>query len=140
MLTDIHDGRVYLDGRTIVLADQVKQRLRTWLDHRNERWPDTLNPRLFVTTRTAHRPDDRVGLRWIWLTIGDVRPTAIREDRILNETLVTGGDTRHLSDLFGISFQAAMRYTAVLDHPDLIDKAHAETTTSTPNPQQKRHH
>jgi hypothetical protein len=46
---------------------------------------------------------------------------AIREDRILDEVLATGGDLRRLCDLFGLSVKAAHRYTALLDHPDLVD-------------------
>lgn len=44
---------------------------------------------------------------------------AIREDRILDEALATGGDVRRLADLFGLSIEAGTRYTDVLSHPDL---------------------
>jgi hypothetical protein len=44
---------------------------------------------------------------------------AIREDGILNEAHATGGDTRRLADLFGLSIQAGTRYTNTVDHPDL---------------------
>jgi hypothetical protein len=43
----------------------------------------------------------------------------LREDRILNEARVTGGDVRRICDLFGLSVEAAMRYAATLGHPDL---------------------
>lgn len=45
----------------------------------------------------------------------------LRNDRILNEALATGGDARHLSEMFGISLHAARRYTTVLGHPALSD-------------------
>jgi hypothetical protein len=42
---------------------------------------------------------------------------AIREDRILHEANATRGDTRALTDLFGLSIKAASRYTDTVDHP-----------------------
>jgi hypothetical protein len=48
---------------------------------------------------------------------------AIREDRILHEAHASGGDIRRICDLFGLSVTAAERYTATLDHPDLIAEA-----------------
>jgi hypothetical protein len=42
------------------------------------------------------------------------------DHRILDEAIATGGDTRRLYDLFGLSVKGAQRYTAVLDHPDLV--------------------
>jgi hypothetical protein len=60
----------------------------------------------------------------MWLTVGPgLSPSAIREDRILNEAHATGGDMRRLTDLFGLSVNAATRYTNTVDHPDLIAKA-----------------
>jgi hypothetical protein len=40
-LTDLHDGRLHLDGRAIPLAALVQQKLAAWLDYRNRRWPAT---------------------------------------------------------------------------------------------------
>jgi integrase len=120
-LTDLRDGRLHVDGRVIVLAEPVRIRLAAWLDQRTRRWPQTPNPFLFVHYRSAARSEP-VGLRWIRLTIGaGLTATAIREDRILNEAHATGGDARRLADLFGLSIQATTRYTATVDHPDLID-------------------
>lgn len=122
-LTDIQDGRLHVDGRTIVLAEPVRQRLATYLDYRNRRWPSSINPHLFLHYRTAGRLGP-VGQRWIWLTIGPgINAAAIREDRILNEAHATGGDQRRLADLFGLSIQASTRYTATVDHPDLTQIA-----------------
>lgn len=119
-LTAIHDGRLHLDGRLIVLADPVRERLTAWLDHRNRRWPHTSNPHLFIHYRTAGRLDP-VGARWVWLKLGSgLSAAGIRADRILNEAHATGGDARRLADLFGLSIQAGTRYTATVDHPDLI--------------------
>jgi hypothetical protein len=118
-LTDVRDGRLHLGDRTILLATPVRQRLAAYLDYRTTRWPNTTNPHLFINLRTAVR-DGRVSHHWINQTIG-IPVQAIREDRILHEAHATGGDIRHLCDLFGLSVPGAQRYTTTLDHPDLCD-------------------
>ncbi|MEU7753717.1 hypothetical protein [Micromonospora sp. NPDC049171] len=118
-LTDVRDGRLHVEGRVIILAEPVRERLRAYLDIRQHRWPDTANAHLFLTKHTGRRTEE-CSKRWIWLTIGpDLSIAAIREDRILDEALATGGDVRRLADLFGLSIQAGTRYTSVLSHPDL---------------------
>lgn len=119
-LTDVRDGRLHLDDRTIPLADPVRQRLTAYLDHRAAQWPNTANPHLFLTMRSAVR-DQPVGHRWLRLTIGAGLTTrSLREDRILDEVHATDGDARRLHDLFGLSIQATARYIATLDNPDLV--------------------
>lgn len=118
-LTDLRDGRLHIDGRVIVLVDPVRDRLRAYLDQRQQRWPNTANPHLFITKHTARRTDP-CSRRWIWLTIGPgLSGAAIREDRILDEAHAPEGDVRRLADLFGLSIQAGTRYTNTVDHPDL---------------------
>jgi hypothetical protein len=119
-ITDLRDGRLHVDGRVIVLAEPVLDRLNRYLDFRNMRRPYTLNNHFFVHYRTACRPDEAVGPRWVRFTIGEgLTVSMIREDRILNEAHATDGDVRRLVDLFGLSVQASTRYTNTLDHPDL---------------------
>jgi hypothetical protein len=116
-LTDITDGRLLLDGRDIPLAEPIKIRLRAWLDHRNHTWPHTINPHLFITRHGAPRltpPGHQ--FPWRYTTL---KPQALREDRIVQEIHATGGDIRRLCDLFGLTVDGAMRYTAALNHPDL---------------------
>lgn len=121
-LTDVRDGRLHVEGRIIILAEPVRDRLRAYLDMRQHRWPDTANPHLFLTKHTGRRTEE-CSKRWIWLTIGpDLSIAAIREDRILHEAHATGGDVRRLADLFGLSIQAGTRYTNTVDHPDLPGK------------------
>ena len=70
-----------------------------------------------------------MGKRWIWLTVGPgLSVAAIREDRILNEAHASGGDMRRLTDLFGLSVNAATRYTKTVDHPDLVEKTGSPST------------
>ena len=107
-LTDITDGRLQVGDRIIPLADPIRPRLRAWLDHRAKTWPNTINPYLFVTQRSAPRlvhPGTQVP--WNKTTL---RPQALREDRILAEAHASGGDVRRLCDLFGMSVEGASRY------------------------------
>jgi hypothetical protein len=125
MLTDARDGRLHLRDRTVLLAGPARVRLAAWLDYRARHWPDTANPHLFITMRSALGLNP-VGDRWIGLKTGIAGGVqAIREDRILHEAHATGGDIRRICDLFGLSVTAAERYTATLDHPDLIAKTAA---------------
>ncbi|NEA59764.1 hypothetical protein G3I60_37805 [Streptomyces sp. SID13666] len=119
LLTDVRDGKLYLDDRIIPLADPVRARLRAYLDHRTLTWPNTLNPHLFINRRTAHRltPASR---NFPWIKV-DLKPQALREDRILQEIYATGGDVRRLSDLFGLSIEAGLRYANTLEHADLAE-------------------
>ncbi|OXM59571.1 hypothetical protein CF165_47070 [Amycolatopsis vastitatis] len=120
-LTDIRDGRLHFDDRTILLAEPVRVRLTAYLNYRNQRWPRTANPHLFVHYRSALGTKP-VGTRWPGLVLG-AAARDIRTDRILDEVRATGGDVRRICDLFGLSVGAAVRYTAILDHPGLHDVA-----------------
>lgn len=122
LLTDIRNGRLYLDGlggRGIPLAEPVRVRLAAYLDYRNTRWPNTANPHLFIHYRTALATQP-VGSRWPTLVLG-LAARDIRTDRILEEVHATGGDVRRVCDLFGLSVKAALRYTAILDNPALLE-------------------
>lgn len=122
-LTDLRDGRLHHDGRTILLAPPVRARLSAYVDYRNRSWPRSANPHLFLTGRSATSLNPP-GARWVKLKI-DITggPQAVREDRILDEAQATGGDIRRICDMFGLSVSAAERYAATVDNPDLIAKA-----------------
>jgi hypothetical protein len=105
-------------------------RLTAWLDHRARTWPATINPYLFVGNKSAPRLVP-VGRQFPW-TYTDLRPQALREDRILQEIHATGGDIRRICDLFGLTVQAAVRYADTLGHPDLTDPAAASSRTHGP--------
>jgi hypothetical protein len=124
-LTDIIDRRLALDGRDIPLAGPVLVRLRAWLDHRARTWPNSINPHLFVTRKSASRLTPP-GKQFPWRPHTSLRPQALREDRILQEIHATGGDIRRICDLFGLSVEAALRYAKHLDHPATTPK---QTTT-----------
>lgn len=116
LLTDIRDGRLYLPGRTIVLAHPARRCLAFWLDHRGRTWPGSINPYLFINIQTAVRTA-RVSNVWINSTLG-LSAQALREDRILDEARATK-DIRRLCDLFGLSVKGAERYLDTLDQASL---------------------
>jgi hypothetical protein len=117
LLTDVHDGRLTVGDRKLPLAGPVRVRLTAYLDDRARRFPETINPYLLVNRRSAPRTTP-VAARYPWHRY-DLQPRPLREDRILHEIHATGGDVRRICDLFGLSITSAMRYTAMLEHPDL---------------------
>lgn len=124
LISDLHDGKLHVEGRTITLAEPVRTQLRDYLDHRAITWPDTANQHLLLNRRTAHRHDP-VGHRWLRLAVGTgLTPSSIREDRILSEAHATGGDMKTLITLFGMSHNATRRYIHTVDHSDLVDPDH----------------
>ncbi len=112
-LIDFRDGRLHLDGQTILLADPVRDRLRAYLDHRGAARPTTINAHLFVNVRSwAHtRP---VSKNWTSDQLG-MSGQQIRLDRIFYEAHTTGGDLRVLADLFGLSIASTARYASLID-------------------------
>lgn len=111
-LTDVRDGKLLLPGRRIPLAPPVRESVSDWLDYRAARWPETLNPHMFVNKQSAVRTT-QVSNVWVIETLG-LSPQALREDRILFEAQTTQ-DIRRLCDLFGLSVKGAERYFNGLD-------------------------
>lgn len=105
------------DQRTIPLAQPVRDRLSSWLAYREQCWPSTRNPHVFISRRTA-LDSAPVGAHWITTSMGMTVQQA-REDRILHELHASGGDLRRICDMFGLSIAGASRYAAVLAHPGL---------------------
>jgi integrase len=107
-VTDAHDGRLQVGQRSIPLAEPARVRISAWLTYRDQCWPDTANPHLFLNHWNATRTDP-VGQRWLGLTLG-MPARVLREDRILHEIHTSGGDVRRVCDLFGLTVGAALRY------------------------------
>ncbi|MFE6531008.1 hypothetical protein ACFVMA_18910 [Streptomyces rochei] len=107
---DLDEGLLHLPGRTIHLAAPVHMRLDAYLAHRHQRWPDTANPHLFITRRTAL---DTSPASNPWLHRQQpLSSDLLRADRILDEVLAARGDARMICELFGLGIEAAARYTA----------------------------
>ena len=112
-LTDLHDGRLHINDRVILLAEPARDRLNTYLDHRQNTWPTSVNPHMFIHARnwTNARPCTNWWIRKQLGTSGD----RIRQDRILDEAHANGGDMRALCDLFGLSITSAARYASTVN-------------------------
>jgi site-specific recombinase XerC len=119
-LTDLHEeGHLSLAGRRLPFAAPLQERLDAYLAHRRRTWPATANPHLFVTraTATGTSPASKM---WITQRVGPrFTPSALRDDRLLDEAHHSGGDPKCLTDLFGLGIHAALRYTATVTHPAL---------------------
>lgn len=120
-LTDIADGRLTIGNRSVPLARPVLPRLRAWLDYRSHTWPGTANPHLLINRRTAPRLT-QVSRPFPWKQV-DLAPQSLREDRILHEIRATNGDIRRVCELFGLSVDAALRYTTTTDQTDMTSRS-----------------
>jgi hypothetical protein len=116
-LTDIHDGRLHLPNRTIPLASPARTRLRTYLDYRASRWPTTINPHLLINDFNAGATN-APSRSWVNDRLG-MPAQRIRQDRIVDEAIATGGDLRRICDFFGVTMNTAEHYATVLSHPAL---------------------
>jgi hypothetical protein len=115
-LTDLHDGRLHLGQQTIPLAKPVRDRIAAWLDYRHQRWPNSPNPHLFISYKSATRTHP-VSPAWTYQQLG-MAPQTIRQDRILDEAFATRGDMRQVIDLFGLSAAGAHRYTTIVNRAE----------------------
>ncbi|MFE0440875.1 hypothetical protein ACFW2K_38895 [Streptomyces nigra] len=113
-------GRLHLPGRRVLLAEPVRERLAAYLAHRHTTWPRTANPHLFLTSRRAPTTAP-VSPAWLYRQYPS-SSHLLRNDRIVNEAQVTG-DARMICELFGLSFQAATRYTRPYTDPDQLPPA-----------------
>ena len=116
-LTDLHDRRVHLDARALLMPTAVHERISSYLDYRTTRWPRTINPHLFINQHTAGHTTP-VGPLWIARTL-QLGPRLLRHDRILDEAHHAAGDVRRLCDLFDMSVNTALRYIDAVEHPNL---------------------
>ncbi|MFF4709243.1 hypothetical protein [Streptomyces sp. NPDC001297] len=113
-------GHLTAGDRRIPLAPPVRDRLDAYLAHRCRLWPSAGNPHLFINRVTAATATARVNSRWIERRVAPhFTARALRHDRLLDEAHATGGDPKHLTELFGLRMAAVLRYTATVTHPDL---------------------
>lgn len=116
-LTDVRDGHLYLPGRTMPLADPVKDQLSAYLDQRYHRWPNSINPHFFIHVRSAGTLEP-VRCQWVNDKLG-MSAMAIRTDRIVDEAHATAGDLRRICDFFGVTMATAEHYATSLNHPGI---------------------
>ncbi|WP_307530210.1 hypothetical protein [Streptomyces umbrinus] len=112
---------VHLRGQphTVYLDTLTRRLLDEWLQERHDQWPASPNPRLLVTTHSAHHPAlppvSYCALRRAFDRTG-ITPRQMWSDRVLDEARQTA-DPVHLVHLFGIHPGTAVRYVHAA-HPD----------------------
>lgn len=110
---DIGDRLLTIAGRTRPMDELTRRALEDWLDYRRGRWPNTANPHLLVSARSA------VGLgpvsrSWLGLTFRGLPATLdqLRIDRCLDEAIVSGADPLHVALVLNLCETTAIRYAA----------------------------
>jgi integrase len=116
-LTEVRDGRLHLSDRTLPLAQPVKVSIAAYLDYRHARWPNSINPHLFIHYLSAGSTLP-VTRHWINDHLG-MSAQAIRQDRIVDEAHATAGDLRRICDFFGVTMATAEHYAGSLNHAEL---------------------
>jgi len=113
---DCDAGTIVVNRRRRHLDTVTKEQLMTWLMLRRQRWPNTANPHVLVSAKSAlglgavSEGYFRCAFAGLPTTAG-----ALRADRLLAEATDTGGDPMRLTGLFGVHPRTAMRYCAELD-------------------------
>jgi integrase len=98
---DLGNRRLTIAGRTRPLDDLTYQVLLDWLTSRQARWPDTANPHLLISRRTAPGTGP-VSHAWLRSLRGlPATLDRLRIDRQLEEALTCGADPLHLAVVFG---------------------------------------
>jgi hypothetical protein len=109
---DLGNRRLTIAGRTRPLDDLTYQVLLGWLTSRQARWPNTANPHLLISRRTAPGTGP-VSHAWLRSLRGlPATLDRLRIDRQLEEALTHGADPLHLAVVFGLDDTTAVRYAA----------------------------
>jgi integrase len=123
---DLPERRLRIAGHDRPLDDLTHQLLLAWLDHRRDQWPRTANTHLLISRQTA------VGLGpvsapWANQILRGLPATLDRlhTDRRLDEALTHDADPLHLTSVFGVSPDTAIRDATnaahLLAHHDVDD-------------------
>jgi integrase len=108
---DLGARRLTIRGHTRSMDDLTHKVLLEHLNHRKKQWPNTANPHVLLTSRTAY--DTRPVCRATVITLFQGLNATLGRlgvDRQLEEALAHGPDPLQLSAVFGISHGTAMRY------------------------------
>jgi hypothetical protein len=109
---DLGNRRLTIAGRTRPLDDLTYQVLLDWFTTRQARWPNTANPHLLISRRTAPGTGP-VSHAWLRSLRGlPATLDRLRIDRQLEEALTHGADPLHLAVVFGLDDTTAVRYAA----------------------------
>jgi hypothetical protein len=128
---DLANRRLRIAGRPRPLEELTHRLLVEWLDHRRRRWPNTANPHLLISARTAvgHGP---VSAPWANLILRGLPATLerLRIDRQLEEALTHGADPLHLAVVFDLDESTAIRYAA--SARQLLNRPHEAAPLASP--------
>jgi hypothetical protein len=131
---DLGNRRLTIAGRTRPLDELTRRVLVAWLDHRRRRWPNTANPHLLISARTAvglgpvSRPWANRILRGLPATL-----ERLRIDRQLDEALTHRADPLHLAVVFDLDESTAIRYAA--SARQLLQRPHESDPVASPRTQ-----
>ncbi|MGY3243451.1 integrase [Streptomyces sp. TE4109] len=108
---DLGNRRVTVGGHVRPLDDLTHRAVLDWLGYRRSRWPNTANPHLLITQKTAVELGP-AGKLWTTRATRNLTATLeqLRVDRQLEEALTHGADPLHLALVFGIDEKTAIRY------------------------------
>ncbi|MGI5507901.1 hypothetical protein [Streptomyces sp. CA-106131] len=103
--------RITVGSHVRPLDDLTHRAVLDWLDHRRNRWPNTANPHLLITQKTAVELGP-AGKLWTTRATRNLTATLerLRVDRQLEEALTHGADPLPLALVFGIDEKTAIRY------------------------------
>jgi hypothetical protein len=110
---DLANRQLRIAGRPRPLDELTHRLLVEWLDHRRRRWPNTANPHLLISARTAVGRGP-VSAPWANLILRGLPATLerLRIDRQLEEALTHRADPLHLAVVFDLDESTAIRYAA----------------------------
>jgi hypothetical protein len=115
---ELPEGRLRVRGDARPMDTFTAQAIAGYLRYRQRRWPRTANPHLIVTRLTCNGlspADPGTVKRWLK---GVATPARLRQSRLLDEAIASGGDPLILATMFGLAAQTSTRYTdATRDGP-----------------------
>jgi integrase len=108
---DLPSRRISNGGHSQPLGELTRNALLAWLDYRRATWPDTANPHVLITRKSA-LDTGPVSASYLGRHQRGISLEQIRRDRILHEALATGADPLHLALVFNINHTNAMAYAS----------------------------
>jgi site-specific recombinase XerD len=112
------ERRLRVRGDARPLDTFTAEAIASYLRYRHRQWPRTANPHLLVTRLTCNGlspADPGTVKRWLK---GVATPARLRQSRLLDEAIASGGDPLILATMFGLAAQTSTRYTdATRDSP-----------------------